>query len=613
MQTPTVFNQSTDPWRRDNLNEAATTQPFPAASPVQRLAPGWHVYGRDTDLQTPFDVAVVMPTIGRDSIFEAISSIYAQEGVGRIQLLIGVDVPDGDFTSLQEFLENAPAHVTPCLFYPGYSTSVRHGGLHPARDGGATRTMLSYLANSRYIAYLDDDNWWAPNHLASMLAAIQGREWAFALRWFVHPESRQPVCIDSWESVGPGRGVFVSQFGGWADPSCLMIDMTACEPALRWWTIPIFGDKGAMSADRHVFAWLLQKSAPGETGLASVYYTMQAMDGIHPLRVARMGTQYVAAGVAAKPPAPRLPSATIAIITVCKGRLDHLKQTLPLMLNQSADQVVVVDYGCPEGTGDWVEKHYPQCKVVRVTEDGNFNIARARNLGAAATDARWLCFLDADILVQPGWLDWLRPRLRNGSIYFRARKIDDKRVLELYGMGCVSHSAFDRIGGYDEAFCGWGAEDDDFFDRLTTSGFKEDEYPLDYFLPIVHGDDRRTEFYEVKDKEISHRAGMFYLHLKKTLVKILGHELSLPLRTQLMQQAISEIRKLLEGDPQYIPNMRVRFDNDHDIVTLGSHFRMRKELVMAMESVSAVARASGIPDSESDPASMPPDSAMTRE
>ncbi len=30
--------------------------------------------------------------------------------------------------------------------------------------------MLSYLANSRYVAYLDDDNWWADDHLSAMHA-----------------------------------------------------------------------------------------------------------------------------------------------------------------------------------------------------------------------------------------------------------------------------------------------------------------------------------------------------------------------------------------------------------------------------------------------------------
>ena len=262
-----------------------------------KLTAGWHIYGRKDNLQDPFDVAVIMPTVGRDSILDAVNSVYAQEDVGCIQLLIGIDVLMGDATQLRALLDRAPNHVTPCLFYPGYSTSVRHGGIHPAHDGGSLRTALTYLANARYITYLDDDNWWNPNHLSSMLSAIANRDWAFALRWFVHPESRQAVCVDDWESVGPGRGIFLQKFGGWVDPNCLMIDKLACEPVLRWWCIPLPGDKQAMSADRHVYDWLQRKSAPGETGLATVFYAMQPNDGMHPSRLKHMGPRYVTAGL----------------------------------------------------------------------------------------------------------------------------------------------------------------------------------------------------------------------------------------------------------------------------------------------------------------------------
>ncbi len=276
--------------------------------------PTWQVFGRNPDLQTPFDAAVIMPTVGRDSIKDAVESVYRQENVRRIQLLIGVDAPSSDLGPLLKQLEAAPEPVTPCLFYPGYSTSVRHGGLHPARDGGTLRTSLSYLANARHLAYLDDDNWWAPDHLCTLLAAIKGHEWAFALRWFVHPETRKPVCVDDWESVGPGRGMFLENFGGWVDPNCLMIDKLACDPALRLWSFPLPGDAKAMSADRNVFDWLQRKSAPGETNRTSAYYTMTVEDGIHVYRLDHMGPRYAAAGPTpdADQPGPSAPAAVKA-------------------------------------------------------------------------------------------------------------------------------------------------------------------------------------------------------------------------------------------------------------------------------------------------------------
>src|SRR5437762_2852293 len=249
------------------------------------LAPGWRVYGDATALQEPFHIAVIMPTVGRASLREAVQSVFDQAFAGRIQLLIGVDAPLDSFDEHDKLFAAAPPNVTVCLFYPGYSTSVRHGGLHPARDGGVLRAVLTYMANARYVAYLDDDNWWNPIHLQSLRASIEGKDWAYADRWFVDQHTRHVLGADDWESVGPERGIFADRFGGWVDPNCLMFDKLACEPAIRLWTIPLPGDQKAMSADRHVYAYMREKGAPAVSGLITTYYALQADDGMHPYRL----------------------------------------------------------------------------------------------------------------------------------------------------------------------------------------------------------------------------------------------------------------------------------------------------------------------------------------
>lgn len=253
----------------------------------------------DADVQAPFDVAVVMPSILRPTIVDALDSIYAQDLQGRIQILIGVDQPANDIAVIDRAVAHRASHCCVNVFYPGYSTSARHGGLHPARDGGVLRCVLSYLANSPYVAYLDDDNWWAPNHLSTLRAAIEGVDWAYALRWFVHEETRRPICIDEWESVGPGRGFYVEPNGGWVDPNCLMLNKLLCEPILRWWTVPLAGDAKAMSADRHVFHYLNRKYRGAATDQATVFYQLDPTDGMHGYRVIRMGGAYEAAAARA--------------------------------------------------------------------------------------------------------------------------------------------------------------------------------------------------------------------------------------------------------------------------------------------------------------------------
>jgi hypothetical protein len=249
------------------------------------IAPAVETYAASSGLpQNPFDVAVVIPTVLRPSLVRAVDSVFAQNFHGSVQILLGIDKAEGDVAVLTEVGRRCPDHCALTLFDPGYSTSVRHGGLHPAKDGGCLRTVLSYLANSRHVAYLDDDNWWHEDHLGSLLHAVAGHDWAFSLRWYVDYDTQRPLCVDEWESVGPDDGCFKARFGGFVDPNCLMIDKIACEPALRWWSIPLNGDPVGMSCDRHVFHFLKNHKKGNRTGLATSYYVINPRDAMHSLR-----------------------------------------------------------------------------------------------------------------------------------------------------------------------------------------------------------------------------------------------------------------------------------------------------------------------------------------
>jgi hypothetical protein len=238
-------------------------------------------------LQDPADFAVVIPTTLRPTIVNAAKSVFSQRFAGKVQTLIGIDASTADLRRVEQVCAAVPDRHSVLLLYPGYSTSSRHGGLHPDAFGGSLRTILSYLANSRYVAYLDDDNWWSEDHLAALYAVLSaGAEWAYGLRWFVHPGSRQPICRDDWESVGPGRGYFSNE-GGWVDPNCLAIDKIACEDVLRWWSVP----RHYSPADRNVFRILRTEFRGAATGLHSVFYQITETDSMHPYRLSVIGDE----------------------------------------------------------------------------------------------------------------------------------------------------------------------------------------------------------------------------------------------------------------------------------------------------------------------------------
>ena len=236
--------------------------------------------------QAQSQVAVVIPTILRPSLETALRSVYAQEGVGRVQLMIGIDKP-GDPTALYHALETRPANVSALVLTLPYSTSVRHGGPHIAIDGRSLRAILSFMANTRYVASLDDDNTWLPNHLKNLLAAIEGKVWAFSRRILVDEETGRDLAVDRWDSVGANKGRLAA-IGGLADPNCLLVNKVAVARVLgRWSETP----DGSLSdtADRHFFA-AIRNTDHGAVEEATVRYSIPRTHILH--KIMAEGIEY---------------------------------------------------------------------------------------------------------------------------------------------------------------------------------------------------------------------------------------------------------------------------------------------------------------------------------
>ena len=233
-------------------------------------------------LQPPFDAAVIIPTILRESLMRAVRSVFAQEWPGRIQILIGVDIARGDRDMLRQLGAECPERMAITIFDPGYSTAQVHGGIYHNAYSGSLRTVMSYAANSRYLTYLDDDNWWAPHHISELIQAIAGFDWAFSYRWFVDAGTQEAFCADDFESVGPGRGIYNEKLGGFVDANCLMIDKTRCHLILPYWSIPLLPD--GTGEDRNVFNALKNQHSVAWTRRPSVYYVINPESGAQPVR-----------------------------------------------------------------------------------------------------------------------------------------------------------------------------------------------------------------------------------------------------------------------------------------------------------------------------------------
>jgi hypothetical protein len=223
----------------------------------------------------------------------------------------------------------------------------------------------------------------------------------------------------------------------------------------------------------------------------------------------------------------------ICIITPCMGRLKHLQQSLAASALQPGCTTVVVDYSCPEHSGDWVEQNVPQAQVVRVPGAQWFSISRSRNAGVRGAPASgWLCFVDADVVLAADFAAKLRPLLQPGSF-----GVVQPWVRELTGFLACARGDFERIGGYDEIIQGWGYEDVDLISRLRWAGLTMRGVPADWLTSIPHEDALRTCHYAEKDIAVSETVNFLYARAKFDLMRVLGRELRQEERVALYTQA----------------------------------------------------------------------------
>ena len=188
----------------------------------------------------------------------------------------------------------------------------------------------------------------------------------------------------------------------------------------------------------------------------------------------------------------------ISVVLPAYNERDAIRHCIDSLLAQSYEcgtevQIVIVDDGSTDGTGDFVKAAYGErVKVISLTH--NLGRSNARNAGAIALPSDVLLFVDADcttgdsLLIQ-AHLDAFRSGadvsfgdVRTPSSGFWARLQEDaaaqRRVLAAKGDHwllttanvAVRTEVFEAAGGFDPTFNRHGFEDRDLFLRLMQHG-----------------------------------------------------------------------------------------------------------------------------------------------
>ena len=228
---------------------------------------------------------------------------------------------------------------------------------------------------------------------------------------------------------------------------------------------------------------------------------------------------------------------TFSIITTCKGRLEHLKKSLPTMVAQPCNEVIVVDYSCPEGTGKFVSENFPSVRLVSVEGQDHFSNWKARNAGAAIATSNVLVFIDADILLAENAIEWISANVPPRTYGFfdsptsRAFNRGGPRLAanQLKGFQVVPTPAFRRAGGYDEVLEGYAAgADTDLELKLSMLGLRRRALDPGIVKSVIQHDAPSRTKHHAQPVKSSYAAGLLYRAAKRTLLKI-NHRVELPI------------------------------------------------------------------------------------
>jgi hypothetical protein len=199
----------------------------------------------------------------------------------------------------------------------------------------------------------------------------------------------------------------------------------------------------------------------------------------------------------------------VGFCTTCKGRAQHVTETLPANLRSNAKaRFVLVNYNSPDHLDAFVRQRHMadvesgRLTVYRFTEPGPFRMAHAKNLAhrlAMLEGADVLVNLDADNFAGPNFDDYVLGRLEayEGDAFLWAHMKKGEMRRGISGRIAVTAHAFLESGGYDEVFAAWGPDDKDFNARLRRLGLRPLEIDEEYLDAINHND--KTRFREYPD------------------------------------------------------------------------------------------------------------------
>jgi glycosyltransferase involved in cell wall biosynthesis len=181
-------------------------------------------------MQTP-KVFTVIPSTGRSTLAQAVASVKQQ--TYHTECVVVVDGPQAE-PAVREQLQGVDG-IT--VFTLPWNTG---GG---GRNGQFVYASAGMWIPADYICYLDEDNWFEPQHVQDCMTVIgRGVKWCYSLRQIASP-SGEVLGPDDCESLGRWPIYFstAKQQHHMVDTSCYCVPRDVAQQASASW-VQLWGE-----------------------------------------------------------------------------------------------------------------------------------------------------------------------------------------------------------------------------------------------------------------------------------------------------------------------------------------------------------------------------------
>lgn len=425
-------------------------------------------------------VSVIIPTFNRtDALFEAIDSVFRQS-MPHFRIYV-VDDGSKDWDRIQKASKTR---------YRGREDRIWF--FHLAENGGpaAARNFGMDVCSGKYVAFLDSDDIWHPNHLDAHLlihetnpgAVMTYSKTDFAWRWFDeesrrfryrpdrHPETQLSDQTFSVERLDRENFIKTSSVMVWG--GLLRRDDSFSDP-IRF---PVEDDHRMAAEDWQFFKAVAARGPvdflPKVTARTH-WSKLVDSDEHHSARIipwANYGDpnpDWLAREVSL----PEASESKISIVTPTRGRPAEIRRLID-MIPASMPIIVVAD-GIPTGKDlASLTQEKPNMGLLVVDQPKGPSFARNRGVEAAKTE--WVWFMDDDDLPMIENMAWAEPYLENsdviiGGMIVGLSETELRVATGLYTSALlVRCEVFQRAGGFDEG-SRW-AEERELLGRLEAAG-----------------------------------------------------------------------------------------------------------------------------------------------